>query len=359
MHEHRIIITDLLGGQKAFPDVYGLKLTRRINGACSVGFSVATDDHDAIELLIASRVVKYYRDGVLRFAGRIGEPFVERTDYVACAAYDPFFYLTDRHVGAGVMVPGNGRDPLVFGSTDAGEIAWELISTHGDTNLAEGTIAPSVVRDRVYEGGKSIGEAIVQLTEVDDGFFFRIDALDDAAPNFATFNVLYPNSGTVSDQSRFEFGPGTLDNLDEDSLEVERFLPVNRAIVLGGSGGGPDVPFAVVENAASQDEYGVFEKWLDLGDATDGVTLQQHGLAELSPNPRVTIRCSALEGAPALFDDFDVGDLVRVHVNTGRTIYTGSLRVNQVTLEVDDDTGAETLTGLVMESPATALQGER
>jgi hypothetical protein len=57
-----------------------------------------------------------------------------------------------------------------------------------------------------------------------------------------------------------------------------------------------------------------------------------------------------------LFDDFDVGDTVGVYIDNGRTRLSGAFRVNQATLVVDDDSGAERLTGLVLESPTDVPQ---
>lgn len=348
-----VLITNLDSDVQAFLDAYGVQLTRRINGYCEMKFLAATDDPNARELLIGKRAAQLLRDGEIRFMGRLGGPFVDGANWVACNAYDPFFFLKDRHVG------DENLAPLVYTDEDAGAIAVDLITDDiveaGQSNCWIGSIESSVDRDRTYEPGKSIAEAIEQLAEVDDGFFFRMDALGEGA-KFATFNVMYPDAGDFKPQARFEFGPGTLNNIDEESLEVERFDVVNRVIAVG-AGEGESRPAVEVLHAASRIEYGTYERWLDFSDVTDEATLTEHAQEIINPHPRITIRFDALEGAPALFDDFDVGDTVPVFIDNGRTtVFDKALRVNEVTLEIDDDTGAERLTGVVLESTAHDIQ---
>lgn len=355
MAEHALVVTDLVGTNRAFLDGYGLKLTRGVNGLGpgKLEFTAATDDVKARELLIGSRAVKLYRNGVLRFYGIIGEPFVDGADAVRCVAYDPFFFLGPAFVGDASLLP------RVYAAVDAGAIAWDLIaSLPYETHLRQGVIAASRLRDRTYEPGKSVAEAITQLAEVDDGFYFRIDPVDHAGAEFATFNVLYPDAGTDAPGARFEFGDGTLDNIDSDGLELERFQPVNSVVVVG-AGTGEVVPVASASDADSQGEYGTWPRWVQLSDVVGSGALAEHAREELRAQPPVAIRFNTLETAPTLFDDFDVGDTVYVRIDNGRTLVTGPVRVNQATLEVDDTTGAERLTGVVVESPTVQAQEAR
>lgn len=355
MAEHGLVVTDLVGTTRAFLEAYGLKLTRAINGAAKLEFSAATDDPKARELLIGKRAIKLYRDGVLRFMGVLGEPFVDGPDSVSCVAYDPFFFLKAAHVGDTTLAD------VTYTGTDAGAIAWDLIESLGyETHLRQGSIAASVSRDRTYEPGKSIAEAITQLAEVDGGFYFRVDPVDGAGATFGEFTVLYPDAGVNRERVRFEFGDGTLGNISGEGLEVERFLPVNAVVAVGNAQNeGDPVPVASASSTESQTEYGVFPEWLALSDVVDSATLQEHADEELRADPPVALRFNAVEGGPMLWDDFDIGDTVQVRVDNGRTLVTGPVRVNQVTLEVDDDTGAERLTGLVLESPNAVAQEVR
>jgi hypothetical protein len=348
MAEHGLVVTDLIGTTRAFLEAYGLKLTRAINGAAKLEFSAATDDPKARELLIGKRAVKLYRDGVLRFYGVLGEPFIDGPDAVSCVAYDPFFFLKAAHVGSPSLAP------WTYTGWDAGAIAWELVNGLGyETHLRQGNVAASVNRDRTYEAGKSIAEAITQLAEVEGGFYFRVDPVDGEGATFGTFNVLYPDAGVTRERVRFEYGDGTLGNISGEGLEVERFMPVNAV------NEGDPVPVAVAEDSASESEYGTCPEWLTLSDVVNTATLQEHADEELSPEPPVALRFNAVEGGPVLWDDFDIGDTVYVRVDNGRTLVTGPVRVNQVTVEVDDDTGAERLTGLVLESPNAVAQEVR
>lgn len=353
--EFGLAVIDLQGRTRAFLDAYDVKLTRRINGANMLECSVPSDDSKARELLLGSRALRLYRNGETRFMGVIRSPFVDEANWVRVTAYDPFAHFMDLHVG------DESLTPRVFTATDAGAIAEALLfdlSLGGMNHLDTGDVDASVLRDRTYEPGKSIGEAVVELANVDDGFFFRIDA--DGLPvgsKFGTFNVIWPTSGESREDVRFEFGEGTRDNIEESSLEIERFDPVNWVVATGGTDLEGSPLAVLVENAASQSEYGLYQVWAQFSDVTEVTTLRDHAVGFLEPNPRIVARFDALEGAPALFDDFDVGDTVSVYIDTGRVVYDFAARVNQVVLEIGDDSASERLTGIVLETPGNEPQG--
>jgi hypothetical protein len=345
-----LVITDLVGANRAFLDASGIRLTRKVNGACTLEFTAYTDDPNARELLIGKRAVKLYRDGVLRFMGLIGEPFTDSATELAVAVYDPFKFLEAAHVGDATLVPA------VYDQTDAGTVAWDLINALPyETHLEQGTLQASVKRDRTYDPGKGIAEAITQLAEVDNGFAFRIDAVDNGGATFASFNALYPLAGVDRPDVRYEYGDGTLANIDESSLKIDRLLPVNDVVVTG-AGVGEAVPAESASSASSKAEYGTFPAWDSASDVSDTTTLLEHATGLVVPDPPVVVQFDDVEGAPMLFDDFDVGDTVGVYIDNGRTRLSGAFRVNQATLVVDDDSGAERLTGLVLESPTDVPQ---
>lgn len=368
-HEYLVSVIDLDGNTLAFLDAYGLKLTRRINGACVLEFSAATDDPNAAHLDIAARAVRLYRDGVLRFCGIIGEPFVDGADFVNVTAYDPIYRYNELVVGDETLSP---LIPAPEAPVDAAEVAWALILAPplaSDPHLEQGTIQESVLRSGIYEAGRAIGDAIKELADADEGFFYRIDAVDPEVEFsdggiFGSFNVMYPDAGATTPVGAcFEFGPGTRANISEDGLELERFNPVNWVVAVG-SDEIPGIARTVkIEQLASQAEYGMFQRWLSLPDAprdAEGSQLTALRLAAvgaIEQEPRVVVRFDAIEDAPALFDDFDVGDQIGVYIDNGRTIFDGNLRVNEVKLEVDDDTGAERLMGVVAETVAPRAGG--
>jgi len=139
-----------------------------------------------------------------------------------------------------------------FTTTDAGTIAWTLISeaqaeVNGSFGITLGTIQASLNRTKSYER-KNIAEAIIELADNDYGFDFEITT-------DKVFNVFYPFKGTVRDEVVFRY-PGNCLEMEsmENGLEV-----VNSELGLGRNWGGQEI-YYIVDDAGSQVSYGRREK---------------------------------------------------------------------------------------------------
>lgn len=324
-------------------------VTRRLNGSCTVELSL---DASETRGLGTNRLIRGWRspggggDRVLRVAGRVtgvsGSVGVDQLERVTLAsAADGFGVLSHRAVQSGLTYAGVSPRDIV-----AGVVAAQNSRAATGLRVAAGVAGPP--RDRTYEAGKNVAEIVTQLAEVDDGFWFRVDPVDDGAV-FSELVLLYPSSGGASG-AVLELGVGTRDNLA--SVEVNVTPPVNHVLAFGAGDGDAQLSLTV-SDAGSIATHGLLDTVITHTDVSVPETLLQHARDALRPSEQRTLRVevsSLMESAPRPWDDFDVGDLVSVHVRGGSPAlsYSGSARVTAFTAEVDVD-GVERLTGLDLE----------
>lgn len=333
--DYSVAIVDLLGNTRAFVDAHDLAITTAINAGLTGTFKLDVLNAKTAEAQVASRAVKVYRNGTLVAHGKIAEPMSTDKDWTTVSFADPFYWLQFRTV----------QSAASYNNTDAGSIAWDLVSTQearGATRLRQGSITTSVKRDRDYEVGKAVSEAITELAEVDRGFFFRIDPVDGAPGTHGELVILYPDAGQDRPAAKFEFGTGTVANLSTFGEEVR--APRNYIVATGNG------PRATAQDAASIATYDLIEDSLSLNDVKRKNTLRQHANAALIPEPVSTYTVEPTSKAPMLWDSFTIGDTVRLTIHHGRVQVSDlPVRVNAVTVNVTDD-GTETLSDMVLEA---------
>lgn len=296
-----------------------IRITRTLNAGMTAQLTGVRGDDGAAEIRCAERGVTLYRRGVARFRGIaavVRDLASSDAASVAVEALDPLAALASRHR----REESQGR----FAGVDAGEIAWALVEDEdaaGETHLRRGTIGASVTRDREYAVGKQLLEAIVQLAEVDDGFYVianpRLDEDDPAA--FAELEIRWPTAGALRSGARFEYGADTIGNVE--TIERETTPPINRVLALGAGDGDAQLR-AVAEDLESQAIYGVWSATVSFSDVTIAATLEQHAREALRPAPRTTytirptprsvVEDDEGDSVPMLWDDFDVGDTIAI-----------------------------------------------
>lgn len=228
----------------------------------------------------------------------------------------------------------------VYSSTDAGAIAWDLINdtqTSSTFGITQGTIQTSTSRDRTYEY-KNIKDAIIQLSEVINGFDFEF-TYDKI------FNVYYPRQGS-SVPIEFEYGR----NCFSISLPIDGTFICNQAIVRG-QGLGTQQLVQTRNNAASQTTYKLRQKILDYPDVKENATLQQHGDSELGINaiptftPQIVLMPNQDNTQPIIKRDFWLDDSFTVKV-PGSDFFAiaanNVYRIESINVSVDKD-GVETI----------------
>ncbi|MEQ8834265.1 MAG: hypothetical protein RIB67_07445 [Miltoncostaeaceae bacterium] len=353
------IITDRSGVARQYISPRDLTISPRLNGSVEVTLGVDLREGDTSEIMVGSRGLRLLREGVVRFQG----PIVAPLSYAATPggrslsvrAVSPLGVLASRFL----RTPADAA-AAEFAGTDAGAIAEALLNIangQGQTGLRIGDVDVSVSRDRIYELGKQIGEAIEQLAGVRDGFWFRDRPVSGEGAVWAALDILYPSPGVDRPGALFSFGEGTRDSVREFTVEVGQ--PVNDVLAIGALAEGDEVPLtARAEDATSVDEYGLWGAVVTYSDVSVPATLEDHAAESIEAEPpRVyTVRplptpITDASRAPRLWEEFDVGDTVRLTLRSNAPFDVSgvSARVIGCTLQVSDAAQTETLTSINFE----------
>jgi hypothetical protein len=336
------------GATKAFVAAQGTRLTRRRAGASQIGYTVPPTDPAIAEIAVCERAVKASRKNVVRFYGQISDPLVIGSAGASVTASDPLYFLGDRRLQA----------ELVYGATDLSDIGWNLIANENarsPTRIRRGATAPSVKADVVYPDGSVVSDLIGRLNARDQGIWFWIDPVDGVPGILGEYRTAWPDAGTFRPSAKFEFGAGTIGNLDDYSLQVGK--PRNGARVTGASMGA-NIPIARRDDLVSRARYGLLEDDFSFTDVDDTTSLDQHALDKLQSSPPITITLTPKPYDPAasndiwvptLFDDFDAGDVVPILIRDEQFNFAGRGRIGEVTIAISDDGDSEQLEHLVVE----------
>jgi hypothetical protein len=206
----------------------GTSITYTRNGVpeCSLSLDHDGDDGECAAILTAMvngtgggmPTLKGYRVGadgtkVLRFNGYLAAVSEESGTEASSATFTfrgPFGRYLGNGQDTGRFVPFSqtlGVD--IFLATDAGQIAKALLDLSTGTGLVTGTIEATKNRDRTYVYA-NIGQAIIDLTNVLDGFDFDV-APTNGGSTLGIFNV-YAKQGVDRPAAKFEYGEKTLGN---------------------------------------------------------------------------------------------------------------------------------------------------
>lgn len=302
--------------------------------------------------LSTARVVRGWRSPasggprVLRATGKIRTALQlaaarDSLDTLSIQATDGYGVLSDRLNQETFGVVGFSPNAIV-------EALVNLQNLRAPTGLSvAGMIPGGPGRDRTYPRGKNVGEAILQLAEVDDGFYFLANPVASGS-TFSQLVLRYPAPGGDSTAS-FEFGVGTAANLAKVQVDVRP--PVNFVTAFG-AGDGDEQLVATASDPASIAAYGLVDVSQTFSDVIEQATLDQHARDLLRPEERRTfqVEVSSSTGngelvTPSPWDDFDVGDTVRLSIRTSALSYTGRALVKAFTVTIDAN-GTERLSAL-------------
>lgn len=314
--------------------------------------TISHDDPQYEQLLTEMQAgvprIKVYRDGGLWLHGYLA-PFqetAEDTSQVQLRFRDAF----GRLLGDG---PGRGRHlaaSVTYTALDAAQIAKDLVEDNNANEYPSGIVTstttgkdgidvvavfePTVTRDRTYQAGQNIGEAIVNLTEVLDGFDFEVLPVDPAAadwPDVTGVLAVYASQGQDQPDVVFEYGPDTLRNVTRFARSTQH--PVNRVVALGAAGLATES-----QDATSIITYGGWPLLVSYPDVVESATLQGHGDALLRPGWTQTITFNPEPDlAPVPFVDYGIGDTVRMNARRGGLLVQSSPRINQIAVTIDDN----------------------
>lgn len=357
---------DVLGQLQA----ENMRIVDRLNGGMELTATVRAELAGGTDLGVANRIVRAFQrdtptgDRVLRFAGHVHEPLTDTGDadggeYVELIAKSPWALMAYRYLDTNGGAWG-------YSATDAGAIAADLIararefypppppytipdeSEHG----LGATVFATVNRDRGYDAGQPIGEAIAALAAIENGFDFIERPVDPWTwPVFS--RLVIGDLATVVEDVRLEYGEGTVANVA--GYRIDQMLPVNSIIATGAQ----DVRVQVFDEASIAG-YGLWTRTISHPTVTDLGTLTAHANAALRPVP-VDLVAVDLAGPqpvaadlgrfPRYWTEFQVGSILRVYIRGARRTLDVDALVREATVEVDAE-GAERVVGLVLEVAA-------
>lgn len=323
-------------------DISGKALTRRIvktrNRSDTISLQYDLDDIkklcatigiDAFTLFAANQnEVRVKRDGTVISAGEIaeGEPVIDEDNRtISIQVVGWFDYFGAREVDSAVS----------FAATDAGDIAWSLINTaqarqYGDYGVTQGYIQPSVNRDRSYDSHKNIKDAIIQLSEVEQGFDFEI-TWDKK------FNVFYPKQGSRRDDIILTY-PGSIRKIRYKRTGIG----MANEITARGAGTGEDTFQQTAIDEVSASAYHLRQKTVDFSDVSVEATLLEHANEELTFAAKFTdVPTVVLDSAKAPpFGSYGLGDELRINVTKDLEIFgtvNDYFRIDSMQIDLDEN----------------------
>jgi hypothetical protein len=317
------------------------KFVFRLDEPSTVEWSMSGDDPGAAVCDELSTDVEAWRNGVRLFRGRVGATSDEvgpDEHRVSFSAVDYRGLLNRRIVWA----------TTTFLGADQSTIGWQLIAeaqalTGGAMGITDGAADTGVTRNRTYEAGKNVGEAITELSKVIDGFEW------DISPE-REFRVWYPERGVASD-----FVAVWGDTITALSRQVDPSQYANAIRFSGADGVTPTTRTA--PDLDSGLYPGRFELQAGDTDITNTTTLGEKADAELAE--RAVIRPSyTVTLAPGVWDGpatFWLGDLCRLVVRRGRLDVDTEARVHEIAV-TDDGDGGETVEVTFGRPPSSFLR---
>jgi hypothetical protein len=331
--------------------------TRRLDDYCQLDATI-TIPKDFYSLQPYSSSVMALRDGVCRFRGRVVDPFerTPRTRVISCK--DAFHNMYWRRVREHLKLEKQPDDMAFY--------LMSLQNTYKDTGIRGG--ADNVWGDvvtRKFAAGDTVADEVKALALTHgDTFHFKINArLDESDPVATCAFATFKSSDLYHSGVRFEFGGNTLENVQD--YQVEYAQPVNRATVQGqrrssrdaigkttspgncvaqtatASSKNPPITEAYVAGESEHD-YGLWEdEYSQVNKAGSAAHLLAVAKTNIHKEPPRTITITPNADAPSLFDDFDVGDRVRVKIHDYDFTLDAVCTVWEVVVEVDSDSGQE------------------
>jgi len=232
MSEYKYILWDFkTGAKEIFSEATNRSYSYQLNRAGKASFTlpITSDRLTTFPIYLGVTRLLIYRENVLIWAGVVWEmeenaSIDEGTVNIQCV--EIFHILSEKRYTSNT-----------YTSTDAGTIAWGLINTTqgltgGNLGLTQGTIQATQNRDRTYLDEK-IGEKIIQLTEVNNGFDFLITP-SIKINTLGVFNVYSKRGSTITDMD-LEYGDKLRNNI-QAWRRIRTLSDMANSIVVEGEG---------------------------------------------------------------------------------------------------------------------------
>lgn len=309
------------------------QLTIELNRPGSLSFTLPIADRDAYLVDPVRTCVLAYRDNILIWSGPVwivAEKLIEEQVQVTCLGWSEILFHR-------LIQPSQA--PVTYSSVDAGTIAQNLLAfanaqgqtpalAPSSTFISAGTTTASITRTITYTSLQNIGQAIQQLSDIENGFDFYI------TPGTRVMDIYYPRLGV--DQTGILLGAGdvSIKGLAQVGRNIDASRMANRTWVVGAH----ETGFA--EDTTSQSTYIMLEDTYQLTDVTDSTILAAYANAELAVRylPLVFVEFDVFPAATfRMFRNFNIGDIIYISARKGRMQFTRqAARVFGATITIDD-----------------------
>jgi hypothetical protein len=224
---------------------------------------------------------------------------------------------------------------LVKKQKDQADIAWDLIqysqSTHGTFGISDSHTPTGVLIDHVYCATDlgEVGDAITELSEMDDSFDFWITPTIKDSTN-KVFKNASPRRGATKAVTINQ------DNAISADYEIDATDLANRLWGIGSGDCNP--PSFEASASASITNYGELHDVQQFDDLDFLPSVKAHTREELrlrkSPRRQVTVR---IEERDYTWGSFDVGDIITLASNRGFLSDSRQMRVLRMQVNFDPE----------------------
>jgi hypothetical protein len=333
MSEYKYILWDFRTGQKEIlPEALNRSYSYQLNRAGKASFSLplTTERLERFPLYIGVTRLLIYRATKLIWAGVIWEITEDAQDdegTVNVQCTEIFHILSEKRYTSNT-----------YSSTDAGQIAWGLINTTqgltgGNLGITQGTIQTTQNRDRQYFDEK-IGEKIIQLTEVINGFDFEITP-SIKVNTLGIFNV-YAKRGATLNTFRLEYGEGLKNNIQSWSRK-RTVSDMFNSIVVEGEGYGDIALKATTTDSSLINAVGLLEGRKQEKSVNQQTTLNQKADEYIRVHKtEQPIYDITVNNAYNDFGKYDVGDIVPVRIKYGYINMNSTMRIYGIDVRISD-----------------------
>ena len=333
MSEYKYILWDFRTGQKEIlPEALNRSYSYQLNRAGKASFSLplTTERLERFPLYIGVTRLLIYRATKLIWAGVIWEITEDAQDdegTVNVQCTEIFHILSEKRYTSNT-----------YTSTDAGQIAWGLINTTqglsgGNLGITQGTIEATQNRDRAYLDEK-IGEKIIQLTEVINGFDFLITP-SIKNNTLGVFNVS-AKIGTTLTSFRLEYGEGLKNNIQSWSRK-RTLSDMFNSVIVEGEGLGDARLTSTETDTALITAIGLLEGRIQEKSVNQQTTLDTRAdefiRVRKTEQPLYDI---TVNNAYDDFGKYDVGDIVPVRIKYGYIDMNTTMRIYGIDVRISD-----------------------
>jgi hypothetical protein len=333
MSEYKYILWDFRTGQKEIlPEALNRSYSYQLNRAGKASFSLplTTERLERFPLYIGVTRLLIYRATKLIWAGVIWEITEDAQDdegTVNVQCTEIFHILSEKRYTSNT-----------YTSTDAGQIAWGLIDTTqgltgGNLGITQGTIEATQNRDRQYFDEK-IGEKIIQLTEVINGFDFEITP-SVKVNTLGVFNV-YAKRGSTLNTFRLEYGEGLKNNIQSWSRK-RTLSDMFNSVIVEGDGLGDAKLTSTETDTVLITAIGLLEGRIQEKSVNQQTTLDTRAEEFIriskAEQPLYDI---TVNNAYDDFGKYDVGDIVPVRIKYGYIDMNATMRIYGIDVRISD-----------------------